>query len=431
MARRFVLWTAAAVAVAVAAVAALLVAGHRGGGFGNGGKATGSLTGASWEFASALVLGPDGNLVVAGCHCPPPGENLDDGLVLSRYDGNGHLDRGFSSGGSVTTAIGNGAGTWALVRQRDGKLVAAAATGKGVNSRFALVRYGPDGRLDRSFGTGGVVTTAIGRSAAAEALVLQPDGKLVAAGYSGLGASSRFALARYDRRGRLDPSFGSAGTVTTAIGKSAVARAVLVQPDGELVAAGSSGTSPDRGLALARYDRNGRLDPGFGSGGTVTTAIRKDAVAQALLLQPDGKLVAAGRGGSRNAFAFALARYDRNGRLDPSFGSRGTVTTPIGDSAGAAALVLQPGGKLVAAGSAYYGHDDSDRFALARYDRSGRLDPGFGSGGTVTTAIGKDAGAAALVLQPDGKLVAAGYRGDGRNFTFGLVRYGANGGLDR
>ena len=374
MAPRLVLWTAAAVAVAVAAAVVLLVAGHRGGGFGSGGKATGSLTGASWEFASALVLRPDGKLVVAGCRCPPPGENLDDSLVLARYDAKGHLDDGFGSSGTVTTALGNGAGTWALVRQRDGKLVAAASTGKGANSRFALARYGPDGRLDRSFGKGGVVTTAIGRSAAAEELLLQPDGKLVAAGYSGLGASSRFAL--------------------------------------------------------ARYDRNGRLDPSFGSGGTTTTAIGMDSVAQALLLQPDGKLVAAGGGGHLKAFAFALARYDRNGRLDPGFGSHGTVTTPIGDSAGAAALVLQPGGKLVAAGSAYYGADDSDRFALARYDGAGRLDPGFGSGGTVTTAIGKDAGAAALVRQPDGKLVVAGYRGDGRNFTFALVRYDANGGLD-
>ena len=209
-----------------------------------------------------------------------------------------------------------------------------------------------------------------------------------------------------------------------------MAQALLLQPDGKLVAAGSSGASPHRRLALARYDRNGRLDPGFGNGGTMTTAIGKDAAAQALVLQPDGKLVAAGHGGRLNAFAFALARYDRNGRLDPSFGRGGTVTTTIGDSAGAAALVLQPDGRLVAAGSAFF-EPDLDEFALARYGTNGQLDPGFGKGGTVTTAIGKDAGAAALVLQPDGKLVAAGYRGDGRNFTFALARYDASGRLDR
>ena len=427
---RLVLWTTAGVAVAAAVAVVVVVAGHRGGGFGSGGKATGSLTGASYEFASALVLQPDGKLVAAGCHCPPPGENMDNRLVLVRYDENGRLDSSFGSGGTVTTTLGNGAGTWALLLQRDGKLVAAASSGKGAHSRFALTRFRADGRLDRSFGSGGTVTTTIGRGSAVEALVLQPDGKLVAAGYSGTGGSSRFALARYEGNGRLDPSFGNRGTVTTAVGKGAVAQALLLQRDGKLVAAGSSGSSPSRRLALARYDRNGRLDPGFGTAGTVTTAVGKDSAAQALLLQPDGKLVAAGHGGRLHAFTFALARYDGNGRLDPSFGSGGTVTTPIADSAGAAALALQPGGKLVVAGSGYYS-PDIDRFALARYGGNGRLDTSFGSGGTVTTAIGKYAGAAALVVQPDGKLVAAGYRGDGRNFTFALVRYDENGRLDR
>jgi uncharacterized delta-60 repeat protein len=429
---RLVLYTSAGVVVAAGvAVAAFVALGH-GSAFGSGGKAAPSLNGGAYEFASSLVLQPDGKLVVAGCHCPPPG--ADNSLVLARYDEKGHLDGSFGSGGTVAAKLGNGANTWALVRQRDGKLVAAASSGKGASSRFALTRYDRNGRLDSSFGSGGTVTTMIGRGAAAEALVLQPDGKLVAAGYSGKGAGSRFALARYDMDGRLDASFGNGGTVTTAIGKGAVAQALLLQPDGKLVAAGSSGSSPDRRLALARYDEHGRLDPSFGSGGTVTTAIGKDAVAQALLLQPDGKLVAAGRGGQPQNFAFALVRYDEHGRLDPGFGSGGTVTTPIGDSGGAAALVLQPDGKLVAAGSGYYGADiysGYNKFALGRYDPNGRLDPSFGDGGTAITAIGKEAGAAALVLQPDGKLVAAGYRGDGRNFTFALARYDANGRLDK
>ncbi len=432
MTTRRVLWAAVAVALVAFAATAFLVFAGRGGGFGSGGKATGSRTGASFEFASALVLQPDGKLVASGCHCPPPG--ADDHLVLTRYDANGHLDSSFGSGGTVSATLGDAASTWALVRQPDGKLVAAASNGKGVQSRFALTRYDANGRLDTGFGRGGTVTTAIGKGSAAEALLLQPDGKLVAAGSSGLGANSRFALARYDANGHLDPSFGTGGTVTTAIGRGAVSQAVLLQPDGKLVAAGSSGTSPHSTFALARYDRNGRLDASFGSGGTVTTAVGTDAVAQALALQPDGRLVAAGRGGHLHGFTFALARYDRNGHLDRSFGSGGTTTTAIGDSAGAAALALQPDGKLVAAGSAFYGGDiysGYDTFALARYDAAGRPDPAFGTAGTATTAIGKQSGAAALVLQPDGKLVAAGYSGDGRNFTFALARYDQDGRLDR
>ena len=432
MAARLVLWTAVVVAVAAVATAAFLVFGHGGGGFGHGGKATTPRTGASYEFASALVLQPDGKLVVAGCHCPPPGQ--DSSLELARFGENGRLDPSFGSDGTVRAAIGAGAGTWALVRQRDGKLVAAASSGKGSHSRFALTRYDQNGRLDASFGTGGVVTTAIGKSSAAEALLLQPDGKLVAAGSSGKGAESRFAVARYDEDGRLDGSFGNGGTVTTAIGNGAAALAVLLQPDGKLVVAGSSGSGAHSMFALARYDRNGRLDRGFGDAGTVTTASWSHAVAQALLLEPDGALVAAGRGGRLHDFRFALARYDPRGRLDRSFGSGGVVTTRIGDSAGAAALVRRPDGTLVVAGSAFYGQDiysGYDTFAVAGYDRNGRVDPGFGEGGTATTAIGKQSGAAALVLLPDGRLVAAGYSGDGRNFTFALARYESDGGLDR
>lgn len=432
MAARLVLWTAAAVAVAAVAAVAFLVVGHRGGGFGKGGKATTSRNSASYEFASALVRQPDGKLVVAGCHCPPPGQ--DNSLELARFGENGRLDPTFGSDGTVRATIGNGALTWALVRQRDGKLVAAASSGKGANSRFALTRYDANGLLDPSFGVGGVVTTAIGKGSTAEALVLQQDGKLVAAGSSGRGAESMFALARYDENGLLDRSFGDAGTVTTPVGKAAVAQAVLLQPDGKLVVAGSSGTGAHSTFALARYDGNGRLDRSFGNAGTVTTASWSYAVAQALVLQPDGRLVAAGRGGQLHDFTFAVARYDSHGRLDRSFGSGGVTTTRIGDSAGVAALLLQPDGKLVAAGSAFYGqgiYAGHDEFALARYDEDGHPDAGFGSGGTATTAIGKQSGAAALVLEPDGKLVAAGYSGDGRNFTFALARYESDGRLDR
>ena len=418
-------------AAAVVAVAILVLA-HRGGGFGSGGKATTPRTGGSYEFASALVLQPDGKLVVAGCHCPPPG--ADNSLRLARFGKNGRPDASFGSGGVVTSTLGSDAKTWALVRRPDGKLVAAASTGKGANSRFALTRFEADGRLDRSFGRGGTVATRFGKGSAAKALVLQPDGKLVAAGFSGPAGSRRFALARYDASGRLDPSFGSGGTVTTAIGRDAVAYAAVLQPDGKLVAAGFSGLGKSRRFALARYDASGRLDPSFGSGGTVTTAIGRDAVAYAAVLQPDGKLVAAGSADLRPGSAFALARYDRTGRLDPGFGRGGTATTPIGDSAVAAALALQPDGRLVAAGSAFYGKDiyaGYDTFAVVRYDGNGRPDPGFGTGGTATTAVDKQSGAAALVLQADGGIVAAGYGGDGRNFTFALARYDQNGKLDK
>jgi uncharacterized delta-60 repeat protein len=186
---------------------------------------------------------------------------------------------------------------------------------------------------------------------------LEPDGKLVAAGGFG-----DFALARYLPDGRLDPTFGVGGIVTTDFGGFEGAGPVLLQPDGKPVAAGSADTD----FALARYLPDGRLDLTFGVGGKVTTdftgAEGSDGVG-GLIRQPDGKLVAAGRACLNFTCDFALVRYLHNGRLDPSFGDGGTVTTDFGGDDQAGPLVRQPDGKLVAAGGA--GGD----FALARYRR--------------------------------------------------------------
>src|SRR6185369_4103592 len=118
----------------------------------------------------------------------------------------------------------------------------AGITYNGSNRDFALVRYKPNGSLDTSFNGTGKVTTAIGPGDDwAEALVLQPDGKLVVAGYSWNGSDYDLALVRYDSNGSLDPSFNGTGKVITAIGPGGDgADALALQADGKLVAAGFS-----------------------------------------------------------------------------------------------------------------------------------------------------------------------------------------------
>jgi len=166
------------------------------------------------------------------------------------------------------------------------------------------------GSLDTSFGGGdGIVTTPIGTGAFASALAVQPlDGKIVVAGSS----NSNFALARYTATGALDASFGSSGVVTTAIiGTTVSAHALAIQPlDGKIVVAGSAQISgTDSSFALTRYTSNGDLDGTFGASGIVTTLIGTSAQASALALQPDGKIVVAGSAeGAPNQFA--LARYN-------------------------------------------------------------------------------------------------------------------------
>ncbi len=374
----------------------------------------------------------------------------------------GALDPSFGSGGKVTTTGSPGVylnRAFALIRQPDGKLVAAGSSSTP-SSRldFALVRYNANGSLDTTFGPRrtGIVTTPIGRGDdIANALVRQPDGKLVAAGVttSPADGTTRVALVRYNRNGSRDRSFGTArtGIVTTSIGPHGldIANALVLQPDGKLVAAGGSGGR----FVLVRYNRDGSLDTTFGprQTGKVTTKIGSEYnQVFALVRQPDGKLVAAGSG-MNSPGHFTIVRYNADGSVDTTFGNQGRVLTPVGpiDSSGAEArsLALQPDGKLVVAGSVYAQPSDvggAMDIALVRYNADGSLDTSFGTGGKVDRAqVPANAYSElhALIVQSDGKLVAAGFvscfgspqppcRGNRpRRPQFGLLllRYEANG----
>jgi len=354
--------------------------------------------------------------------------------------GSGDLDPSFGDAGTVLTDFGSGSNDYvnALVIQTDGKIVVAGSS----DGAFALARYLPNGALDPSFGSNGTVLTDFGFGSGSEdypsALALQPDGKIVVAGYSIAGGSHDFALARYLSNGTLDPSFSGDGTVLTNFGSGStdLAYALVIQTDGKIVVAGSS----DGAFALARYLPNGALDPSFGSNGTVTTAFDSsvNAAATDLALQPDGKIVVAGYSDGSGSYDFALARYLPTGALDPSFSGDGKVTTAFGSSTYdiATDLALQLDGKIVVTGfSGPSPASDTQAFALARYLPNGALDISFSGDGKVTTsfASGSYDGALALAIQPNGKIVVAGYSGANgisSDITFALARYLPNGALD-
>jgi uncharacterized delta-60 repeat protein len=220
--------------------------------------------------------------------------------------------------------------------------------------------------------------------------------------------------------GTLDPTFGQGGAVTTQIGIDSPANCMAIQPDGKILAGGSSSTGSGKNIstlfALARYTTTGSLDFSFGTGGKVTTAFGKNigGAASAMALYPnagtanDGKIVLAGHSA---ASTFALARYTTNGSLDTSFGSGGTVTTPISAySLEPGGVALQPDGKVVVVGTdnVYVSGVYTRLIILVRYNANGTLDTTFGTGGIVTTNFAQWSGATCVAVQADGKIDVGG-----------------------
>ncbi len=338
----------------------------------------------------------------------------------------GGRDPGFSGDGKATANFGSGndfANSVAI--QADGKIVVAGRAG-GAGGRFGLARYNRNGTLDTSFGGDGKVVTNFSTTADdfANGVAIQADGKIVAAGHS----NDRFALARYNSDGSLDVTFSGDGRMTTNFSSAFDdALGVAVRANGKIVAAGHAGF--DR-FALARYNPNGTLDNTFSGNGKVTTNFSRGAsdLATGVAIQANGKIVAAGTAGSTEfSGRFALARYNPNGTLDTTFSGNGKATTDFAPTEQDVAfgVAIQADGKIVAAGGGDVG---GFRFELARYKRNGTLDTTFSGDGKVTTnfTAGLDA-AHGVAIQADGKIVAAGHA----NFRrFALARYNRNGHLD-
>ncbi len=371
-----------------------------------------------WATARAIAVQKDGKIVLAGWSAREPSFGPYT-WAFARYRPDGSLDRRFGLRGKVTLDLRGGYGAYGLALQRDGKIVAVGYAWTGNRWSFALVRLRRNGSRDASFGRNGVVVTDFPSSAFASSVAIRPDGKIVAAGSAG----GEFALARYNPDGLLDTSFGSAGLVTMPFPSQAGVAALSLQPDGKIVVAGPSATYD--GFALARFLPDGRPDPGFGIDGRVVTQIGENSGAFALAVQRDGKIVAGGLARvSPSPFAhFALARYDKEGKLDRGFGEGGAVRTRISRDDAISALVIGPHGKIIAAG---YSWQNNYGFAVARYNPNGGLDRSFGRGRKRQTQFdGLGDLAYTVALQRDGKILVAGMadtRAHNR-FEFALARY--------
>lgn len=396
--------------------------------FGSAGKLRSDF-GAPTAEANAVAVQPDGKIVTAGNIAGLGG----DDIVLARYNPDGSPDASFGAGGRLITMIGPASDkAHAIALQGDGKIVVAGDTYSGLatGDDIAILRYNSDGSPDGTFGVGGAAIISIGAwSDSAHDLAIQTDGMIVAAGQHFNGGDAHVAVVRVDGNGSLDPFFDGDGirTFNASLGTDSL-ESLLIEPDGNILAAGHSDLGGSNGVLVLRLTATGALNPSLNGTGTRSIQLGDtSSEAKAVLRQPDGRIVVAARAVvTGSMYEFALTRLEANGDLDAAFGTGGLVRPALGpwpDFLNDAAL--QPDGKILVAGA--YDLGINSNIVVMRFNSDGAADAGFGAGGMVTTAFegagATRAGANAVVLQPDAKIVVAGRVHEGPDTDPVIVRY--------
>lgn len=342
----------------------------------------------------------------------------------------GSLDITFGTGGKVTTPVGSFTNyAQAVAVQPDGKIIAVGES----NSGMSIARFNANGTLDTTFNGTGIAAFLPG---SAYAVALLPGGKFLVAGNNGNVANIDFQLRRYNSNGTLDTTFDGDGIVDTPVGPATdVAYAIAVQPDGKIVVSGRADSNPIfvTNYGIVRYNPDGTLDPTFDGDGIVISPGPGNSLYDSIAIQPDGKLVFARTLYSNSTYVATVLRYNANGSLDTDFGTDGRVSTPIGQGVEFTSMALQTDGKIVVACSAYVSNALGYDFAVLRFNSDGSADSSFGTDGLVTTSIGSGAAfdiPRAVAIQANGKIVVAGRSPNGSNKDFAIVRYNRNGTLD-
>ncbi len=421
--------------------------------FGTHGKVVTRIPGDASDTALAVAIQPRDGKIVTLVISQPTLTTFRS--ILVRYNQDGTLDTSFGRAGNVIDNLGNYWQTLAI--QGDGKILVGGASSSNGRWQFAVGRYNSDGSPDVTFGGNGHVTTPFQNGSNdnvdVDALALQPDGKIIAAGgpppYS-LNSQGLFYLARYNSDGSLDTlSNGTIWKITYrndivfdgGVAKADTLAAVVLQPDGKIVIAGTMSDRTENNVLrisntpvyfrIARFNPDGTVDNSFNATAEVGITDANDVIgAHAMVLQNDGKFVVSG--GSTDVSSttpkMTSLRYNQNGSLDSSFGAGGKITTMFEGEGGSIAVssILQADGKIVDVGDAIDARMTHQVFAITRHNSDGSLDSSFGIGGKTTTAFdGTISQVKAATIQMDGKIVAAGmtYADDGLSASIVLARY--------
>jgi len=369
--------------------------------------------------AAQVIQQPDGKILVAGY---TSGANFQYNLELVRLNANGTVDTSFGSGGVVTAAPGYRNQIDAIVLQPDGKILVAGRDDapSGLYSAF-IARWNPNGTPDATFAGGGIFTLPPSTLVQAFDVALLDDGRFLVGGYSTSNGGD-FAVARFLPSGSFDTTFGTGGTATVDFGNYNFGQAMALTPDGRIVLAGYTQVPSGFDMGVARLLANGALDPSFDLDGRVTLHVGvQSTFANAVAVQPDGKIVVAGSrddANSSDAQNSLIARFNTNGSLDATFGTAGVVVQSLSTNYERwEDIFLQPDGKIVATGVG------SGYFEVGRILASGAPDASFGTSGLVSyQPAGETAAGHGGALQGDGKILVVGTIDNGVNGAFGVIR---------
>jgi uncharacterized delta-60 repeat protein len=406
-------------------------------GFSGDGKLTINLSPTGNSFGTCVAVQPDGKIVLGGVTLPTNGDN-DFGLA--RFHASGILDSTFGDNGIVRTNL-NSKTEWLedVAILPDGKIIAAGRSQEFANGGatvFALVCYNENGTLDNTFGIQGVKKTRLGLGSTPTCMVLQPDGKIIVAGYAYINNTSQEpAFARFLPNGGLDPAFSLDGKVLHDLGLfGSRVEAIALQPDGKIVATGNSrldNTGTETDYFVARYLLDGTPDNTFGVNGVIHDKFSDEsqrAYGQAILVQPNGQIIV-------GVYAYpnpdwGLVRFNADGTLDGSFGVDGKQSMQIpGKSCSLNSIAIQQDGKIISGGEAYAINPDDTDFAVARHHVDGSIDQTFGINGIQTNNAHHDDSidfGAGMTLQADGKILITGRIRTSSWDRAGLVRYLTN-----
>jgi uncharacterized delta-60 repeat protein len=379
----------------------------------------------SYTSGEAVAIQPDGKIIVGAT--VSYGTNLD--FTLLRYNANGSLDTTFNTTGIAHTDFNNSTDSCtAIALQPDGKIIASGTSIDILSKKYmATLRYNSDGTLDTTFGIAGkVLSQYFSTDSYGEDMLLQQDGKIVVVGTTKDALSKNIMLAiRYNPNGTIDTSFDIDGMVTIDfIGNATDCSSITQQPDGKLLLTGTNNAIGSSKIVIVRLNTDGSLDTNFDTDGKQSSIIAT-CNAFAIKVQADGKIVVAGTIEYQGSRDFIVLRYNNDGSVDTTFSSDGVVINNVGlyhDYC--LAMAIDNLGNITVGGATRMSQQAIANFTLLRYTSSGNLDTTFNSNGIVISpvTIGETI-IKSLAIQPDGKLVAVGFKGANNVAEIQIVRY--------